>query len=201
MLEVTRPIYQINASVAIEYLQYKAVWPTSARDFCALSVKHRSNEGEYFLCAKSTIHPNCPDVSGNVRGEVIIGGYYIKPVEVNGSEECDVSYLCCTDLKGSLPASVVNMVATKQPMIVSVVRKYLESQIPDNLHRIKELWNNIKPEDLELGAKVTEEPQPIPKNDFKSEYISRAKEAFEQFKELALGTESISCFRYYLFYV
>jgi hypothetical protein len=63
--------------------------------------------------------------SGTVRAELILGGYVITPTS---SSETLVTYVVQSDLKGSLPTSVVNLVSGTQPLIVFAIKKTLTEE-------------------------------------------------------------------------
>ena len=85
--------HRINGALKIDHLQYKAVWPTTARDFCVLGVFHEEENGNFLLCARSVEHDSVPEDSNNyVRAEVIIGGYYIELIP-GKPDACNITYV------------------------------------------------------------------------------------------------------------
>ena len=65
----------------------------------------------------------CPLIENHVRGEVVIAGYVLKPV--SGGTQC--TYMVQSDLKGSIPTSIVSMVSSNQPMVLLHIKKHLET--------------------------------------------------------------------------
>jgi hypothetical protein len=61
--------------------------------------------------------------SGNVRGELVIGGFILKPLP--DGTQCQ--YIVQSDLKGTIPGSIVNMVSSNQPMVLANIKKTLET--------------------------------------------------------------------------
>jgi len=53
----------------------------------------------------------------------VIAGFILKPV--SGGTQC--TYMVQSDLKGSIPASIVSMVSSNQPMVLLNIKKHLES--------------------------------------------------------------------------
>lgn len=70
---------QLNDQGRIDYLLYKRVWPTSARDFCLASQWRVARDGTITVVATSVDHPGCPEVDGNVRADLEVGGWVLRP--------------------------------------------------------------------------------------------------------------------------
>jgi hypothetical protein len=66
----------------------------------------------------------CPLEEGNVRAELILAGYVLRPTK--GGTDC--TYIVQSDLKGNIPTSIVNMVSANQPMVLANACKALEQQ-------------------------------------------------------------------------
>jgi hypothetical protein len=66
------------------------------------------------MCARSVIHPQCPEVKGVTRGEILASGWLVKPRKTT-PPSCVVSYVTQVDPKG-IPAAVANVVQEKQPL-------------------------------------------------------------------------------------
>lgn len=117
-----RRVKVINDYTLIDYMAYNGVWPTSPRDFVSC-VHWRIHEGNIVVAAFATSHKDCPDVEGHVRGELILGGWVLRPT---GATSCEINYIVQSDLKGSIPKTVVNLAAESQPMLVNGLRRVLE---------------------------------------------------------------------------
>ena len=115
-------VRQISTNTNIQYLQFKQVWPTTARDFCNLT--HWRILSDYRVLIFSTSHEaeEAPELSAFVRGELIIGGYVLTPTPTGTL----IQYVVQSDLKGNIPKSVRNIVSSTQPLIVANIRKVLE---------------------------------------------------------------------------
>ena len=108
-----KKIFSVHTGV--QYLRAKQVWPTAVRDFCNLAHWRLLGDGTIiFVSFSEPFDDVCPLVDGHVRGELIIGGYILKPTDTG--TQCQ--YLVQSDLKGSIPSSIVNMVSSKQPMVL-----------------------------------------------------------------------------------
>jgi len=106
----------------VEYLRFKPVWPTAARDFCNLTHWRLLRDGTFITLGFSEPFPICPEEKGVVRAQLIIGGYVMKPV-AGGTH---VTILVQSDLRGTLPASVQSLAAQSQPLVLLTLRKVLD---------------------------------------------------------------------------
>jgi START domain len=97
----------------VRQIYYKAVWPTSPRDFQVLTTWEEHPDGTVAVISKSI--PSVDDTvsrsSRYVRGKIIVGGYSLK----QAGEHCEVSLLSHTELGGSIPASLVNSLSSTAP--------------------------------------------------------------------------------------
>lgn len=67
----------------------------------------------------STISPPdnvYPDTAGFVRAQVIISGVLIRPISAKSGGGCAVTTIGHSDLKGSIPSAIVNMLSVGFPM-------------------------------------------------------------------------------------
>lgn len=112
---------------AVVHLSYKAIWPTSSRDFCAVTIVHSLSDTEKVIVATSAVHPKCPPVKGAVRGELIVGGFLLKALD-DDRFKCHMTYLTQADPKGNIPSSIKNAVAVKQPLCIHEIRQTLAKE-------------------------------------------------------------------------
>ena len=79
------------------------------------------------VCSCSGPDSLCAPAKGYVRGFIQISGYWIQPVETLAANDpmrvecgaaggCRVTLTAHTELGGTLPASVINMLSTAAPM-------------------------------------------------------------------------------------
>jgi hypothetical protein len=118
LVEELCPEYEIACD------EYKAVWPTSPRDFCTVRGVARLADGTIIAAGKSVTHPRCPEGNGFVRGNVHMAGFVLQPLSPSSTQ---VIYLSNADVKGSLPTAIVNKVSMEQPMCVAGLRTLVES--------------------------------------------------------------------------
>jgi hypothetical protein len=87
MAEYTR-LKWFSEQTGLEYMKFKPVWPTAARDFCNLTHWRLLDDGTFINMGFSekfdSLCPEDPN-SGLVRAELILGGHVMKPV-VGGTQ-------------------------------------------------------------------------------------------------------------------
>ena len=114
-------MHAVDDRTVIRRLAYKAVWPTSARDFIACTTWRELEDGSLLVVTKSGHNEMVSPPKGFVRGQVLAGGYWIQPSPENGSSDipkgcCRVTLVAHTDLGGSIPASLINAVSASAPV-------------------------------------------------------------------------------------
>jgi hypothetical protein len=122
MYDFGHEVERIDDYASIHFSSFKMPWPVSARDFCSITLRARTQDGAWIIAVTSVEHPKCPPRDGSVRGHIVVGGYLIQP---ETADSCTVHYVSHSDPKGSLPTSVVKAASTKQPEIVCYLRKHL----------------------------------------------------------------------------
>merc|ERR1711871_1627159 len=129
-LKDTYVIRRLDKYTMVKYLAFNGIAFVSGRDFCNI-VHYRPHdsieEGLKFV-AFACEDPKCPEISGLVRAELIIGGYTLIPVRDETGEiiATDVTYCVSTDAKGNIPAWVLTMKAKEQPMGLIKLNDLLE---------------------------------------------------------------------------
>ena len=96
------------------------------------------DDGSVLVCSRSAGNDLFPEQKGYVRGNINVSGYWIQPkgclkqndplyseCHANG---CKITLSAHTELGGSLPASLINMLSTTAPLnmlsaIVQIVSK------------------------------------------------------------------------------
>lgn len=117
-------LHAVDDRTVIRRLAYKAVWPTSARDFVVCTTWRELEDGSLIIATKFGDDSLAASPKGFVRGKILAGGYWIQPAPANGSAAfdgilkdcCRVTLVAHTDLGGSIPVSLVNAVATTAPV-------------------------------------------------------------------------------------
>ena len=72
--------YSVHSGV--EYLRFKPLWPTAARDFCNFTHWRLLPDGTFLTLGFSEKFDSlCPEEVGVVRADLILGGYVMRPVQ------------------------------------------------------------------------------------------------------------------------
>ena len=140
MMKEARPVGEVCPGIHVVQLIYKAVWPTSARDFCMLSVSGKLRENVWLSLAKSVEDSRVPPEKNYVRACLAFGGYVIRGVAAQ-PEQSVVTYAGSVDLRGSIPSFVMNKVTESQPLCVNSLRKVgepLYQQLKTQPHKLQE---------------------------------------------------------------
>lgn len=151
----------IPKTVGILHLQYKAVWPTSGRDFVLVNFQGRVNDKTLIQGGTSIVDPRVPEDKAYVRGDCIVGGYVIKKVEGNPNA-CEVTYVGKLDLKGNIPAFVVNKAMASQPQCVNRLRGIVEplyARAKGDAHLMRTLMDTVKINDLFANEQTASQSQ------------------------------------------
>lgn len=98
-------------------MTFKAVWPTQPRDFVLCTSWTELENNGIAITTMSVPDEVYPPQNGFVRGSVNISGYIITPIEP-GQNGTGLKVTLClhTDLGGSLPVGIINMLATSAPI-------------------------------------------------------------------------------------
>jgi len=136
MFDFATFISKVDDETSIRRICFKGVWPTAPRDFVLCTTWQEQQDGTVFIASMSADDSLCAPQKGYVRGSIQISGYFIEPysasravtVELCSSlsapalstaispGECKVTLVAHTELGGSLPASVINMLSTQAPV-------------------------------------------------------------------------------------
>ena len=113
---------QVDAKSSVRRLCFKAVWPTAPRDFVLVSTWEEQADGSVIIASQGVSDEICPPQKGFVRGTINVSGFHIIPYgSSRGAEfnlqpgECMLFLAAHNNLGGSLPASLINMLATQAP--------------------------------------------------------------------------------------
>mmetsp|Transcript_44726 Transcript_44726/g.77402 ORF Transcript_44726/g.77402 Transcript_44726/m.77402 type:complete len:208 (-) Transcript_44726:379-1002(-) len=105
----------------VRHMLYKAIWPTSPRDFITYTthnhlVKGKKNSG-WVIASKSVVHPARPATRKRCRGTIYHFGYTLKPAPLaDGRTGTEVRMCAHMDLAGGMPASIINFLSSSQPL-------------------------------------------------------------------------------------
>jgi hypothetical protein len=116
-------IVQVNEKSSVRRLCFKAVWPTAPRDFVLCTTWEEQADGSIIVASQAVSEDICPAQKGFVRGTINVSGFHIIPhTSSRASEynlqpgECMLWLTAHSNLGGSLPASLINMLATQAPL-------------------------------------------------------------------------------------
>lgn len=136
-------ISQVDQSTKIRRMVFKAIWPTCARDFIVLTTSSDRPDGTAIICSRSASDALVSPVKGYVRGFIQVTGYHIEPYETLSAGAraelpslqkggCKVSFVVHTELGGTLPASVINMLSVNGPLkLMTALDHLLAAKPPD----------------------------------------------------------------------
>ena len=110
-----------------EYLKYKGKLLVSGRDFVTASYKQTIEDGRIVISSYSVVHPDQPEVSGLVRGDIKLAGWIITP-DKDSEDRCHAVYITEIDFAGSLPTALVNQVNTNQGFFIAKVKEALKQE-------------------------------------------------------------------------
>lgn len=113
----------MDEKTVVRRLCFKPVWPTAPRDFLCCTTWQELEDGSLLVCTRSAPEVLLAPQKGYVRGSIRISGYFIQPCSVVDKSDpcyfkggCKVTLTAHTDLGGSLPATVINMLSTAAPL-------------------------------------------------------------------------------------
>jgi hypothetical protein len=125
-----------NSHTFVDYLRFKAVWPTSTRDLCNI-VTWKAEGGKITLVARAFKDSLvCPLVKGNVRAEAITAGWVIEEIKLeDGGRGSRVNIVVASDLKGSLPGNIKALVTQQQAMFPVIIGRWMSDNEPTEERR------------------------------------------------------------------
>lgn len=113
MFDFYKFLTRIDDNTAVRRVCFKGIWPTAPRDFVVCTTWVQRPDGSILVVSRSASDDYCPQQKGYVRGFIQVSGYHLIPTD-NG--ETDVVLCAHTELGGTLPSSVVNMLSTSAPV-------------------------------------------------------------------------------------
>jgi len=108
----------------IVYLSYQGKLGVCARDLCLLRAWQGRPDGSTVLVSHSIECDDVPRVAGKVRAECQDCVYVVTPAE----DGCIFSYVIQLDMKGYVPLFFSNLIQTQHPLIIIMLRRYLEAE-------------------------------------------------------------------------
>lgn len=131
MFDTCKFLVRINDKTTVRRVCFKAIWPTAPRDFLVCTTWQELEDGSILVASRSPagcFEDLCPQQKNFVRGFINISGYWIQPAETlrrenlaDGEEmpppgTCKVTLTAHSELGGTLPSSVINMLSTAAPL-------------------------------------------------------------------------------------
>ena len=104
----------VDEKTAIRRIAYKAIWPTAPRDFVVCTTWAALPDSSILIATRSASDTLCPPKSGYVRGHLTISGYHIT----DGECGCHMVMCAHSDLGGSVPSGIINMLSSAAPLKV-----------------------------------------------------------------------------------
>jgi hypothetical protein len=96
-------------------MAFKAIWPTAPRDFLVCTTWNELEDGSILISSRSAWSDLYPSQEGYVRGFLNISGYHITPCK-DSEIGCDITMCAHSDLGGTLPTGIINMLAFAAPV-------------------------------------------------------------------------------------
>eukprot|EP01062_Namystynia_karyoxenos_P035019 TRINITY_DN2565_c0_g1_i2.p1 TRINITY_DN2565_c0_g1~~TRINITY_DN2565_c0_g1_i2.p1 ORF type:complete len:862 (+),score=133.20 TRINITY_DN2565_c0_g1_i2:80-2665(+) len=99
-------ICRLTRNNDIGYYQMRFGFGMSNRDFCNQRGWAELGPDEFIIANRSVSHPACPELASVTRGRSVLSAYYIA--QSDSGRGTTLTFVTCTDPKGSLPSMVVN---------------------------------------------------------------------------------------------
>ena len=122
MRGMVEQVKKLGEQSDIVYLSYQGKLGVCARDLCLLRAWQERPDGSTVLVAHSIECEDVPRVAGKVRAECQDCAYVVTPAE----DGCIFSYVIQLDMKGYVPLFFSNLIQTQHPLIIIMLRRYLE---------------------------------------------------------------------------
>jgi hypothetical protein len=126
MIDSVELLVRVDERTAVRRMKAKGVWPTDPRDFIVCTSWQALTDGSVVIVSRSASDDLRPQKKGYVRGFVQVSGYRIEPLTSSvAHSSCRVTLMAHTELGGSLPATVINLLSVSAPLkIMQSVEKY-----------------------------------------------------------------------------
>eukprot|EP00359_Climacostomum_virens_P010452 CAMPEP_0204904886 /NCGR_PEP_ID=MMETSP1397-20131031/5112_1 /ASSEMBLY_ACC=CAM_ASM_000891 /TAXON_ID=49980 /ORGANISM="Climacostomum Climacostomum virens, Strain Stock W-24" /LENGTH=222 /DNA_ID=CAMNT_0052073711 /DNA_START=129 /DNA_END=797 /DNA_ORIENTATION=+ len=120
-IQDVRKVVQVNSSTYVSYTVYKGFLTVKSRDLVLLSTQGKDGESYYEASASVDID-EYPASNAHVRARMLIGGFFIIPVQVEGgAEHSRILNFSESNIGGSMPMSFI------KKMSASAIPKYVQS--------------------------------------------------------------------------
>lgn len=107
-------LIEVNPEYEVLYYMIKTPFGITRRDWLQrrIEIRNYPEPNTIILHFISIDHPKMPPKKGIIRAETVISGYIIRPMT---QRTCKVTIISQNDIKGLIPTSLVNKVASKAP--------------------------------------------------------------------------------------
>ncbi|KAI8365283.1 uncharacterized protein BYT42DRAFT_649208 [Radiomyces spectabilis] len=112
---------QYTPSETFFWVKLKAPWPVSPRDFAGTAIRDLSDD-VCFVVMSSVVDPMIPEVSGCVRGHIVVSGWKFYKTEGG----IGLTYITQVDLAGSIPTSFLKNIQLQVPLCAGKVAEYIK---------------------------------------------------------------------------
>lgn len=102
-------------------------------DFCVLQHQHKLKDGTIVILRRSVNHSKCGPYKQYVRALMFTSGWVLRP-SLDG-KQTEATYMLHIDLGKKAPAWLSQLFASKQPLLVSTVRAFVEGASPTSPSR------------------------------------------------------------------
>jgi START domain len=108
-------VIDVQKDYEVLYYMIKTPFGISKRDWVQrrIQIFDYPDPGNIILHFVSMEHPAMPPKKGAIRAETLISGYIIRPTS---EKTCKVTIISQNDIKGLIPKSIVNSIASKAPV-------------------------------------------------------------------------------------
>jgi hypothetical protein len=115
-----QPVLVVDEKTAVRRIAYKAIWPTAPRDFVVCTTWGELPDGSILITSRSVWDELCPHKEGYVRGVLNISGYHVIPTPEGPGQQwgCRIVMTAHSELGGSVPSGVINMLSSAAPLQV-----------------------------------------------------------------------------------
>ena len=125
---------------SIVYLKYKKVLTISPRDFCYLKCAQLLDEinNIWIDCSQSISNELLPEYEDIVRGNILLHGYYIEPITIDGKYYSRVRFYSQIDFKVSIP------IFMSKTFSIMEMKKYIQKSYEriEQAYKEKEMMKN-----------------------------------------------------------
>eukprot|EP00002_Diphylleia_rotans_P030113 TRINITY_DN6171_c1_g1_i3.p1 TRINITY_DN6171_c1_g1~~TRINITY_DN6171_c1_g1_i3.p1 ORF type:complete len:1024 (+),score=176.13 TRINITY_DN6171_c1_g1_i3:140-3073(+) len=118
-------IEAIDRDSRLLHIKYCSFWPISARDATVVEISSTLANGDLVVAYTSVRHDSTPIQEKYIRMEYICAGWIISSTPEQNQTR--LTHIVQADLGGSLPKFYVDHIATKFPLSIERIRRFVES--------------------------------------------------------------------------